>query len=95
MTIFDLQAFVKHAVLPLGPLSLRLLFEIELQQLHTLMQIRDCLKPFLGSKNEFGRRLTLLFFVQALADALRMNQRIAVLDLCASKIGDDDLEAWW
>ena len=52
-----------HSCKALGPLSLRLLFEIELQQLHICKQIRDCLKPFLGSKDEFGRCLTLhLFF---------------------------------
>ena len=63
MTIFDLQGFVKHAVLPVSSRTSNFEdVEIELQQLNTCMQIRDCIKPFLGSKDEFGRRLTLVFF---------------------------------
>ena len=44
-----MQSFVQA----FGPLSLRLLFEIELQATgveFNCMQIRDCLKPFIGSK---------------------------------------------
>ena len=88
---------VKHAVLPVSSRTSNFEdVEIELQQLNTCMQIRDCIEPFLGSKNEFGRRLTLrFFFVQALANKLRMNQTITLLMLAGNKIGDDGLKAWW
>ena len=94
-----MQGFVKHAVLPVSfrASKFEIVIGIELQELNLIvrMQIWDCLKPFFGSKKMDPEGVWHSIFSQALADALRMNQTITQLFLDKSKIGDDDLKAWW
>ena len=87
-----MQSFVQA----LGPLSLRLLFEIELQPLHLIVcKYGIASNPSLGPRKWIRKAFDTPIFSQALADALRSNQRITRLHLNLSKIGDDDLKAWW
>ena len=87
-----MQSFVQA----LGPLSLRLLFEIELEELHLIVcKYGIASNPSLGPRKWIRKAIDTTIFSQALADALRINQTITELGLCGCKIGDDDLKAWW
>ena len=59
------------------------------------MQIRIASNPSSRPRKWIRKAIDTPIFSQALADALRMNQTIILLDLRESKIGDDDLKAWW
>ena len=87
-----MQSFVQA----LGPLSLRLLFEIELQELHLIVcKYGIASNPSLGPRKWIRKAIDTAIFSQALADALRINQTITGPQLSGSNIGDDDLKAWW
>ena len=99
MTIFIYfwSARICQAVLPVSyrASKLKFSFEIELQQLPFFVN-----KYGIASNPSWGPKENLegvwhCHFCQALADALRMNQTITFLNLVRSKIGHDDLKAWW
>ena len=98
ITNFDLQGFVKHAVLPVcfQTSKFEIVIEIELQELHLIVcKYGIASNPSSGPRKWIRKAFDTPFFSQVLADALRKNQAITRLDLTRSKIGDDDLKAWW
>ena len=88
----SMQSFL----LAFGPLSLRVLFEIELQELHLIVcKYEIASNPSSRPRKWIRKAIDTPIFSQALADALRINQTITLLDLRGCNIGDDGLKAWW
>ena len=79
ITNFDLQGFVKHAVLPVSfrTSKFEIVIETELQELHLIVcKYGIASNPSSGPRKWIRKAIDTPIFSQAFADALRMNQTI-------------------